>query len=90
MNLMLVGSRDASTELNGHEFSRQWRDEKTATDLRLLGFENPELLLTTFVADANQLEELARDLPPLLDNFPQRLGPDATTITLPAFWHHTP
>ena len=74
MNLMLVGSRDASTELNGHEFSRQWRDEKTATALGLLGFENPELLLTTFVADANQLAELARDLPPLIDNYPHRLG----------------
>ena len=74
MNLMLAGSRGASTGLNGREFSRLWRDEKTAADLGLLGFENPELLLTTFVADADQLAELSRDLPPLIDNYPHRLG----------------
>ena len=74
MNLMLVGSRDASTGLNRRGFSRQWRDEKTAADLGLLGFENPELLLTTFVADADQLGQLARELPPLTDNYPHRLG----------------
>ncbi|MCY3760653.1 MAG: fused MFS/spermidine synthase, partial [Gemmatimonadetes bacterium] len=74
MNLMLVGSRDASTGLNRRGFSRQWRDEKTAADLGSLGFENPELLLTTFVADANQLGQLAGERPPLTDNYPHRLG----------------
>ena len=74
MNLMLAGSKGASTRLNGREFSRLWRDEKTAADRGMLGFENPELLLTTFVADADQLEELAGDRPPLIDNYPHRLG----------------
>jgi hypothetical protein len=48
-----------------------------APELLRTGFDSPELLGTTFLADAAQLLEIAGDEPPLVDDRPGRLTPFA-------------
>lgn len=73
---MLAGSRRA--ERNGppprETFERQWRDARVAEQLRILGFEAPELLLTTFLGDSDFLHTLTANDPPLVDDRPARVG----------------
>jgi len=73
---MLVGSNGARGPVSRERFERQWRDPSRARELRVLGFERPELLVTTFLADADTLRALTRSDEPLVDAFPARLGSD--------------
>jgi hypothetical protein len=73
LNWMLVGTRDARGPVSEERFERQWADPVVGPQLRDLGLETPELLGATFMADAPVLLELALDLPPVVDDRPQRL-----------------
>lgn len=73
---MLVGSRGAGENgpVDRATFERQWRDPRVLPELTRLGFETPELLLTTFLADADYLHELTAADPPLVDDQPFRIA----------------
>jgi len=73
LNWMLAGSRNASWSGSEEGFSRQWTDPVVGPELRALGFERPEQLGATFLADADQLRDETRDVLPLTDDFPKRL-----------------
>jgi predicted membrane-bound spermidine synthase len=74
---MLAGTRGALGPVSEEDFTAQWRDERVAPELARTGFDTPELLGTTFLADAQQLAQLAGQQPPLLDDRPGRLSPFA-------------
>ena len=70
---MMVGTNGAAGPVGEDVFARQWRDPKTAQELRALGFEKPEQLGALFVGDARYLEALTRGAPPVVDDQPARL-----------------
>jgi predicted membrane-bound spermidine synthase len=72
-NWMLAGSRDASWQRAEEGFTRQWSDPAVARELRVLGFEKPEQLGATFIADAAHLRKVTQSVLPLTDDFPKRL-----------------
>jgi spermidine synthase len=75
-DLMLLGTRDAGGPVGAEHFARQWHDPAVAREITGLGFESPEQLGALFVGDAEYLDELVREVPPLVDDFPKRiLGP---------------
>lgn len=76
-DLMLIGSRGASGPRTLDEFSAPWQTPKLEARLREVGFERPEQIGATFVADAVILHQLTSTTPPLTDDFPQRLRPVA-------------
>lgn len=71
---MLAGSRGARWPRSQDAFSQQWNDPRVARELRALAFERPEQLGATFIADAEQLRALLAETPPLVDDFPKRVG----------------
>ena len=73
-NWMLAGSRNASYSPSENSFSRQWHDPVVRSELRALGLERPEQLGALFMSDADHLNALTRDTPPLVDNYPKRLS----------------
>ena len=83
-NWMLVGSRNARWERTEEGFARQWSDPEVAPELRMLGFEKPEQLGATFIADAPHLRRVTRGVLPLTDDFPKRLADDVDAIHLGA------
>ena len=48
--------------------------------LAAIGYETSTQLLTSFVADATTLRQLIDDIPPVVDNFPNRISPDAHEV----------
>jgi spermidine synthase len=70
---MLAGTRDAHGPVPEERFSAQWRDPVVAPELAALGFEQPEALGATFLADAETLAEWTRGAPPLDDDHPGRI-----------------
>jgi len=70
---MLAGTRGAHGPLPEEQFTAQWRDPVVAPELASLGFEGPESLGTTFLADAETLGEWTRGAPPLDDDHPGRI-----------------
>ena len=74
MDWMLVGTRDVRWTRSEAHFRQQWEDPLVAPELRALGLELPEQLGALFIADADQLVEFIGGSPPLVDDFPKRLG----------------
>lgn len=72
LNWMLTGSRHAKKAASLDHFTAQWRDPALAPVLAEIGLERPELLGTTFMADADQLAALLGNTLPLTDNHPKR------------------
>lgn len=75
LNWMLTGSRQAQQKnaaASPEHFTAQWRDPALAPTLAETGLERPELLGTTFMADAEQLKMLLATTLPLTDNYPKR------------------
>ena len=72
-DFMMVGTNGAAAPVGEDVFARQWRDPKTAQELRALGIEKPEQLGALFVGDASYLEALTRNAPPVVDDQPARL-----------------
>src|SRR5207253_5716520 len=74
-DFMLVGTRHATGPVAEARFASAWRVAGLAADLREIGFEAPEQIGATFLADAAYLRAFAAATPPLTDEFPQRLRP---------------
>jgi spermidine synthase len=70
---MLSGTRDAHGPVPEDRFSAQWRDQAVAPELAAVGLESPELLGTTFLADAATLGEWTGGTAPLTDDHPGRI-----------------
>ena len=79
-NWMMSGSR--GTELvSAARVRRQWEDPFVLPALEETGFEIPELMVTTFIADAASLAHLMDGVvAPAVDDYPQRVS-----IELPEF-----
>ena len=77
---ILVGSRDAKAPVSRERFEAQWRDPRVLPMLRDLGVERPELLGATFLAGPEDLAEIVAATPPLVDDWPKRLGDQVVSI----------
>jgi hypothetical protein len=73
-NFVLVGSRGQREAAGDARFVAQWRDPDVVTELRNVGLEFPGQLGAMFIGDAAYLNELTRDEPPLVDDFPRRVS----------------
>jgi spermidine synthase len=71
---MLAGTRGLHGPVAEEQFTAQWRDPVVAPELAALGFEQPEALGATFLADAATLAERTRGVPPLDDDHPGRIS----------------
>jgi spermidine synthase len=79
---MLVGTRQLKGPMSEASFAAAWSDPVVAPKLREIGFEVPQEIGATFLADADDLRQLAAGVPPISDNYPQRLRPAATRLSL--------
>jgi predicted membrane-bound spermidine synthase len=70
---MLAGTRGARGQVPEEQFSAQWHDPVVAPELADLGFEKPESLGATFLADAGTLDQWTKDSPALDDDHPGRI-----------------
>jgi hypothetical protein len=77
LNWMLVGTRGLRGPVGESHFRRLWDGGAVARGLRETGFETPGHLGAMFMADAPLLATLTRGVPPLTDDHPYRLTPDA-------------
>ena len=71
---MLAGTRGLHGPVAEEQFTAQWRDPVVAPQLAALGFEQPEALGATFLADASTLAERTRGVSPLDDDHPGRIS----------------
>ena len=76
-DLMLIGSRGLTGPRTMEQFTAPWQTPGLEARLREVGFERAEQIGATFLGDATYLNELTRNTPPLVDEFPQRLRPTA-------------
>jgi spermidine synthase len=74
MDLIMVGSKNAHGPIDQQSFERQWKNPIVARELRILGIETPELLLSTFLGDASFLNGWVGEHLPLVDDYPHRLS----------------
>ena len=81
-DLMLVGTRDAAGPASETTFAAAWSREGLASKLREVGFDEPEQVGATFIGDATFLRQLTAGVPPLVDDFPQRLRPTSSRPSL--------
>ncbi|MET0388893.1 MAG: hypothetical protein ABW321_23170, partial [Polyangiales bacterium] len=75
-NFMLLGTRvaaDAKPVSEAH-FSAQWNDAALLPELSAVGFDLPEQIGATFIADAPELARYTRGMPPLTDDHPKRIS----------------
>jgi predicted membrane-bound spermidine synthase len=75
---MLAGTRGLGSGPDEGAFSAQWRSPARAADMAVVGFESPDRLGATFLADAGQLAALIAGAPPVVDDFPYRIPPRET------------
>ena len=74
MDWILLGSRGAAGPGSPERFSAQWRSPRAGRALRALGIERPEQLGTLFLAGPEDLRAFVAGTPPLVDDWPKRLG----------------
>ena len=55
-------------------------DSEIGEELRYIGLEQPGMLGALFMADPQMLEELTKGVPPVTDDFPQRIDPSSTGL----------
>lgn len=72
-NFMLMGTNKAKPLENPEHFRAQWRDPKVLPELEAVGFEVPEQLTATYIADGKDLRHFTIGMPPLVDDRPKRL-----------------
>jgi predicted membrane-bound spermidine synthase len=80
LDWILLGSRGAGGPIPADRFTAQWRDPVVAGRMRALGVEIPEQLGTLYLAGPEELREIARATPPLVDDWPKRLGGAALEV----------
>ncbi len=71
---MLMGGNGLLQRVSSETFSAQWRDERVRQELVALGFERPEQMGASFMGDARYLAGITAGLPPVTDNYPQRIS----------------
>jgi spermidine synthase len=71
---MLAGTQGPPRPVDEERFTAPWRDPVLAARLREIGIDGPELLGTTFLADAAQLRDWTGPGPALQDDHPQRVS----------------
>jgi hypothetical protein len=81
-DLMLLGTRRAEGPVPASQFAQAWSTPLLASRLREAGFEQPEQMGATFVGDGSFLRQLTVDTPPLTDDYPQRLRPTPSRVSL--------
>lgn len=72
-DLMLVGTRNANERIPEHRLRAPWTTAPLRERFVQAGFERPEQIGATFIADAQMLRLLLADVEPLTDNYPRRL-----------------
>jgi spermidine synthase len=72
-NFMLMGTNNAPPMESVDHFRAQWRNPKVLPELEAVGFEMPEQLTATFIADGKDLRHFTIGMPPLTDDHPKRL-----------------
>lgn len=75
LDLMLVGTREASGPVSAEHFERAWRRADLLPELVAVGLDTPEQLGATFLFDAEDLRALVAGVEPVTDDRPARLGP---------------
>ncbi len=75
-DFMIAGSRDGAATKTPAAIAAPWANAGLAVRLRDIGFDRPEQIGATFLADRPVLAELMAGTPPLTDDFPRRLVPD--------------
>lgn len=79
LDWVLVGRRDPPAgPLSLEGSTHPWSDPRSAEALRSIGFDGPDDLARTLLADTMTLMAIAANVPPLEDAFPMRLSPDVT------------
>jgi len=73
-NWMMVGVKQPAKPVTQKQFARQWLDPVVGKEMRMVGFENPEMFGSLFMADNKKLMTWLKDSLPLVDNYPKRLG----------------
>jgi spermidine synthase len=71
---MLMGGNGAAKRVSADSFTAQWRDERVHRELVALGFEVPEQMGALFMGDAPYLAGITANIPPVTDNYPQRIS----------------
>jgi predicted membrane-bound spermidine synthase len=71
---MLMGGNGATGRVSTEAFAAQWRDGRVRDELVALGFEQPEQMGALFMGDAPYLAGLTANVPPVTDNYPQRIS----------------
>jgi spermidine synthase len=86
---MLAGTRGARGPVDERQFSAQWRDSVVGPQLVEVGFEQPEQLGATFIADADTLAGWAQGAPALDDDHPNRIlaQPPSPTSGVTPYYH---
>jgi spermidine synthase len=79
---MLVGTRHLMGPRSERAFAAAWKDPTVWPRLREIGFEMPEEIGATFLGDAEDLRHLVDGALPITDNYPKRLRPAATRLSL--------
>jgi spermidine synthase len=74
---IMVGVNGAGPALTDADLRRPWHVAPVAADLVRHGVELPEQLPAMFVMDAAEIDRITANVPPLVDDFPKRLGDDA-------------
>jgi hypothetical protein len=82
LDWMLVGSRSPTTPVGEEQVAAAWSDPALSPRLREVGFEWPQQIGATFLGDAVYLNELTRDVLPLTDDYPQRLLPKPSRLSM--------
>jgi predicted membrane-bound spermidine synthase len=72
-DLMMVGTRNAAGPASLDLFTRQWRDPVAGPEMRDLGFERPEQIGALFIGDSVYLDEVTREVLPVVDDHPRRI-----------------
>ncbi|HKB62210.1 MAG TPA: fused MFS/spermidine synthase [Burkholderiales bacterium] len=77
---ILMGGREFSNRPSAQHFARLWRDPTAAPWIAASGFEHPDQLGATFLADAKQLHRWYGETPTLTDDHPKRIAPETRSI----------
>jgi hypothetical protein len=80
---MLMGGNGNDERVSTDAFSAQWRDDRVHAELARLGFETPEQMGALFMGDATYLARLTGRMPPVTDNYPERISSTLPHDTAP-------
>lgn len=84
---MLVGTRQAHGPIPDSQLAAPWTRRTVAAHLEEVGFETPQQIFSTFLADAGTLKELTAQTPALTDDHPRRLDSRSAAFSISPFEH---